>query len=75
MATRAGLLIMVLLVHFEVAESLRARTQGSQYYGNKGNVDAVWRTAGTIAESQSHPESQSRPESQSQPESKPIAQP
>jgi len=49
MATRAGLLIMVLLIHFEVADSRRARTQGSQYYGNKGNVEAVWQTAGTIA--------------------------
>ncbi len=49
MATRAGLLIMVLLINFEVADSRRARTQGSQYYGNKGNVDAVWKTAGTIA--------------------------
>jgi hypothetical protein len=49
MARRTGLLIMALLIHFEVADSRRARTQGPQYYGNKGNVEAVWQTAGTIA--------------------------
>ena len=38
-----------MMLHLQVAESRRAREPRSQYYGNKGNVQAVWQIAGKVA--------------------------
>ena len=47
MATRVAFLACGLALHILVAESRRASgASRSQYYGNKGNVETVWQTAG-----------------------------
>jgi hypothetical protein len=51
MATRTAALacLLLMMLHIQVADSRRARESPSQYYGNKGNVQAVWQTAGKVA--------------------------
>jgi 5-methylcytosine-specific restriction endonuclease McrA len=50
MATRTAVLACLLtMLHLLGADSRRARESHSQYYGNQGNVQAVWQTAGKVA--------------------------